>query len=138
MNCRGVVCRDEFERLVDIAAFVPRKIELAPPTASAERIDELYKTASKTAGNVEARLATAKMADLYHIDNYDKDAFRMTIKAAIATTVVEPYIVLCIHSLLKHTDVTEIMNNEAPYNICGRNLDIERSCPQVAIAVVKP
>jgi len=41
--CRGVVNRDGFERLVNRAAFVPRQFGLAPPTASAERIEELYK-----------------------------------------------------------------------------------------------
>jgi len=40
--CRGVVNRDGFERLVNRAAFVPRQFGLAPPTASAERIEELY------------------------------------------------------------------------------------------------
>jgi len=41
--CRGVVNRDGFERLVNRAAFVPRQFGLAPPTASAERIEEIYK-----------------------------------------------------------------------------------------------
>merc|ERR1712136_427115 len=34
--------------------------------------------------------------------------------------------VLCVHSLLEHTDVTVMMDNEALYDICRRNLDIER------------
>jgi len=42
-DCRGVVCRDGFERLIDRAALIPRQFELAPPTASAERINTLYK-----------------------------------------------------------------------------------------------
>ena len=33
--------------------------------------------------------------------------------------------VLCVHSLLEHTDVT-MYDNEALYDICRRNLDIER------------
>ena len=45
----------------------------------------------------------------------------------IATAVVEPYnTVLCVHSLLEHTDVTIMMDNEALYDLCRRNLDIER------------
>merc|ERR1711918_263596 len=44
-----------------------------------------------------------------------------------ATAVVEPYnTVLCVHSLLEHTDVTNQVDNEALYDICRRNLDIER------------
>merc|ERR1711861_28502 len=45
----------------------------------------------------------------------------------VATAVVEPYnTVLCVHSLLEHTDVTMQVDNEALYDICRRNLDIER------------
>merc|ERR1712194_948366 len=45
----------------------------------------------------------------------------------VATAVVEPYnTVLCVHSLLEHTDVTNQVDNEALYDICRRNLDIER------------
>ena len=45
----------------------------------------------------------------------------------VATAVVEPYnTVLCVHSLLEHTDVTIMYDNEALYDICRRNLDIER------------
>merc|ERR1712080_626153 len=45
----------------------------------------------------------------------------------VATAVVEPYnTVLCVHSLLEHADVTIMMDNEALYDICRRNLDIER------------
>merc|ERR1712196_269008 len=40
---------------------------------------------------------------------------------------IEPYnTVLCVHSLLEHTDVTNQVDNEALYDICRRNLDIER------------
>merc|ERR1719333_2029415 len=45
----------------------------------------------------------------------------------ISSACVEPYnTVLCVHSLLEHTDVTIMMDNEALYDICRRNLDIER------------
>merc|ERR1711912_213252 len=45
----------------------------------------------------------------------------------VSTAVVEPYnCVLCVHSLLEHTDVTNQVDNEALYDICRRSLDIER------------
>merc|ERR1711924_193766 len=45
----------------------------------------------------------------------------------ISSACVEPYnTVLCVHSLLEHTDVTNQVDNEALHGICRRNLDIER------------
>merc|ERR1712226_1194289 len=45
----------------------------------------------------------------------------------VATAVVEPYNTAHgVHSLLEHTDVTNQVDNEALYDICRRNLDIER------------
>merc|ERR1712159_43463 len=45
----------------------------------------------------------------------------------ISSACVEPYnTVLCVHSLLEHTDVTNQVDNKALYDICRRNLDIER------------
>jgi tubulin alpha len=45
----------------------------------------------------------------------------------ISTAVVEPYnSILSTHSLLEHTDVAVILDNEAIYDICRRQLDIER------------
>jgi len=45
----------------------------------------------------------------------------------VSTAVVEPYnSVLSTHSLLEHTDVSVILDNEAVYDICRRSLDIER------------
>eukprot|EP00662_Eupelagonemidae_sp_cell21_P057309 gene57309-biopygen24208 len=42
-------------------------------------------------------------------------------------TLIEPYnSVLSTHSLLEHTDVAVMLDNEAIYDICRRNLDIER------------
>jgi tubulin alpha len=44
------------------------------------------------------------------------------------TAVVEPYnSVLSTHALLEHTDVCVILDNEAVYDICHKNLNI--SCP---------
>ncbi|VAI08270.1 unnamed protein product [Triticum turgidum subsp. durum] len=45
----------------------------------------------------------------------------------ISTAVVEPYnSVLSTHSLIEHTDVVVLLDNEAIYDICKRSLDIER------------
>jgi tubulin alpha len=45
----------------------------------------------------------------------------------VSTAVVEPYnSVLSTHSLLEHTDVAVMLDNEAIYDICRRCLDIER------------
>merc|ERR1712225_55560 len=45
----------------------------------------------------------------------------------VSTAVVEPYnAVLATHSLLEHTDVAVMLDNEAIYDICRRCLDIER------------
>merc|ERR1711998_727617 len=45
----------------------------------------------------------------------------------VSTAVVEPYnSILSTHSLLEHTDVAVMIDNEAVYDICRRQLDIER------------
>jgi len=45
----------------------------------------------------------------------------------VSTAVVEPYnSVLSTHSLMEHTDVAFMMDNEAIYDICRKSLDIER------------
>ncbi len=45
----------------------------------------------------------------------------------VATAVVEPYnAVLCSHAMMEHSDVAFMVDNEALYDICRRNLDIER------------
>jgi len=45
----------------------------------------------------------------------------------VSTAVVEPYnSVLSTHALLEHTDVAFMLDNEAIYDICKKNLDIER------------
>lgn len=45
----------------------------------------------------------------------------------VSTAVVEPYnSVLSTHSLLEHTDVSVLLDNEAIYDICRRSLDTER------------
>ncbi|GAM26554.1 hypothetical protein SAMD00019534_097290 [Acytostelium subglobosum LB1] len=45
----------------------------------------------------------------------------------VSTAVVEPYnSVLSTHSLLEHTDVAFMLDNEAIYDICRRSLNIDR------------
>ena len=49
------------------------------------------------------------------------------LKLQVSTAVVEPYnSVLSTHSLLEHTDVAVLLDNEAIFDICRRSLDIER------------
>ena len=69
------------------------------------------------------------MLERLSVDYGKKSKLSFTVWACpqIATAVVEPYnTVLCVHSLLDHTDLTIMMDNEALYDICQRNLDIER------------
>ena len=45
----------------------------------------------------------------------------------ISTAVVEPYnSILTTHTTLEHSDCAFMVDNEAIYDICRRNLDIER------------
>ena len=69
------------------------------------------------------------MLERLSVDYGKKSKISFTVWACpqVATAVVEPYnTVLCVHSLLEHTDVTIMYDNEALYDICRRNLDIER------------
>merc|ERR1712100_841804 len=69
------------------------------------------------------------MLERLSVDYGKKSKISFTVWSCpqVATAVVEPYnTVLCVHSLLEHTDVTKLVDNEAMYDICRRNLDIER------------
>merc|ERR1712159_681784 len=69
------------------------------------------------------------MLERLSVDYGKKSKLSFTIRSCpqVATAVVEPYnTVLCVHSLLEHTDVAVMIDNEAVYDICRRNLDIER------------
>merc|ERR1712174_178824 len=69
------------------------------------------------------------MLERLSVDYGKKSKLSFTVWACpqVATAVVEPYnTVLCVHSLLEHTDVTIMYDNEALYDVCRRNLDIER------------
>ncbi len=63
------------------------------------------------------------------VDYGKKSKLSMTIfpSPQVSNAVVEPYnSVLSTHSLLEHTDVAVMLDNEAIYDICRRFLDIER------------
>ena len=50
----------------------------------------------------------------------------------VATAVIETYnIFFCVHSLLGHTDVTIMMDNESLYDVCRRIVDIEWLLSQI-------
>lgn len=54
-------------------------------------------------------------------------AFTIYPSPQISNAVVEPYnSILSTHSLLSSTDVAVMLDNEAIYDICRRNLDIEK------------
>ena len=63
-------------------------------------------------------------------DKYEKKSkLEVSIYPApqIATAVVEPYnSILTTHTTLEHSDCAFMVDNEAIYDICRRNLDIER------------
>ncbi len=51
----------------------------------------------------------------------------MTNELQVSTAVVEPYnSILTTHTTLEHSDCAFMVDNEAIYDICRRNLDIER------------
>ncbi|KAF6150908.1 hypothetical protein GIB67_000074 [Kingdonia uniflora] len=57
-----------------------------------------------------------------------KLSFTVCPSPQVSTSVVEPYnSILSTHSLLEHTDVAVLLDNEAIYDICRCSLDIE--CP---------
>lgn len=57
-----------------------------------------------------------------------KLSFAISPSPQVSTAVVEPYnSVLSTHALLEHTDCTFCLDNEALYDVCRRNLDVE--CP---------
>lgn len=59
--------------------------------------------------------------------NFNIYMIYLVMEVQVSTAVVEPYnSVLSTHSLLEHTDVVVLLDNEAIYDICRRALDIER------------
>merc|ERR1711906_30946 len=71
----------------------------------------------------------ALLSELLSVDYGKKSKLGFTILPSpqISTAVVEPYnSILSMHTLLEHMDVNASVDNEAIYDICRRNLDIER------------
>jgi tubulin alpha len=53
--------------------------------------------------------------------------FCVVVVVKVATAVVEPYnSILTTHTTLEHSDCAFMVDNEAIYDICRRNLDIDR------------
>ncbi|CAE7603424.1 unnamed protein product [Symbiodinium natans] len=93
-------------------------------------LDRIRKLADNCHWAVRLEPAHAEVQTLRLSVDYGKKSkisFTVWCCPQVATAVVEPYnTVLCVHSLLEHTDVTIMYDNEALYDICRRNLDIER------------
>ena len=69
------------------------------------------------------------MLERLSVDYGKKSKLNFTIYPSpqISTAIVEPLnTMLSAPSLLEHTDICTIFDNEAIYDICRRNLDIER------------
>ncbi|KAJ6803738.1 tubulin alpha chain-like [Iris pallida] len=61
-------------------------------------------------------------------DKKSKLGFMVYPSPQVSTSIVEPYnSVLSTHSLLEHTDVAVLVDNEAIYDICRHFFDIKRS-----------
>ena len=71
----------------------------------------------------------ALLMERLSVDYGKKSKLEFSIYPAprIATAVVEPYnSILTTHTTLEHSDVAFLLDNEAIYEICAKNLDIER------------
>ena len=72
---------------------------------------------------------TSLLMERLSVDYGKKSKLEFAIYPApqVATAVVEPYnSTLCAHTTLEHSDCAFMVDNEAIYDICRRNLDIER------------
>ncbi|VDL97515.1 unnamed protein product [Schistocephalus solidus] len=72
---------------------------------------------------------TSLMMERLSVDYGKKSKLEFAIYPApqISTAVVEPYnSILCTHATLEHSDCAFMIDNEAIYDVCRRNLDIER------------
>ncbi|CAE8690138.1 unnamed protein product, partial [Polarella glacialis] len=78
-------------------------------------------------GSLDVKSSVDGLANKVDYGKKSKISFTVWACPQISTAVVEAYnTVLCVHSLLEHTDVTIMYDNEALYDICRRSLDIER------------
>ncbi|KAF3704886.1 Tubulin alpha-1B chain Alpha-tubulin 2 Tubulin alpha-2 chain Detyrosinated tubulin alpha-1B chain [Channa argus] len=72
---------------------------------------------------------TSLLMERLSVDYGKKSKLEFSIYPApqVSTAVVEPYnSILTTHSTLEHSDCAFMVDNEALYDICRRNLDIER------------
>ncbi|CAG5865486.1 unnamed protein product [Menidia menidia] len=72
---------------------------------------------------------TSLLMERLSVDYGKKSKLEFTIYPApqVSTAVVEPYnSILTTHTTLEHSDCAFMVDNEAIYDICRRNLDIER------------
>ncbi|KAJ8416622.1 hypothetical protein AAFF_G00325000 [Aldrovandia affinis] len=72
---------------------------------------------------------TSLLLERLSVDYGKKSKLEFSIYPApqVSTAVVEPYnSVLTTHTTLKHSDCAFMFDNKAIYDICPRNLDIER------------
>ena len=72
---------------------------------------------------------TSLLMERLSVDYGKKSKLEFSIYPApqVATAVVEPYnSILTTHTTLEHSDCAFMVDNEAIYDICKRNLDIER------------
>merc|ERR1711963_68264 len=72
---------------------------------------------------------TSLLMERLSVDYGKKSKLEFAIYPApqVATAVVEPYnAILTTHTTLEHSDCAFMVDNEAIYDICRRNLDIER------------
>jgi tubulin alpha len=72
---------------------------------------------------------TSLLMERLSVDYGKKSKLEFSIYPApqVSTAVVEPYnSVLTTHTTLEHSDCAFMVDNEAIYDICRRNLDVER------------
>ena len=72
---------------------------------------------------------TSLLCERLSVDYGKKSKLEFSIYPSpqISTAVVEPYnSILTTHTTLEHSDCAFMVDNEAIYDICRRNLDIER------------
>ncbi|KAL6056559.1 hypothetical protein STEG23_027153, partial [Scotinomys teguina] len=73
---------------------------------------------------------TSLLMERLSVDYEKKSKLEFSIYPApsqVSTAVAEPYnSILTTHTTLEHSDCAFMVDNEAIYDICGRNLDIER------------
>ncbi|KAA8591470.1 hypothetical protein FQN60_002413 [Etheostoma spectabile] len=72
---------------------------------------------------------TSLLMERLSVDYGKKSKLEFSVYPApqVSTAVVEPYnSILCTHTTLEHSDCAFMVDNEAIYDICRRNLDIER------------